>query len=281
MWKDSYRIGIESIDRQHMELFKRTDALLDAIRKNAGAEKYRETIAFLKQYVAVHFHDEEVYQESIHYSGLAFHQKAHRDFTATVLEFEKRLEAGGYDAGTVKELAGTLLAWLVYHVTGADQRIAAGDEERREKISYDFLETFSKCTREILDKVIGLKNLEEASYLDDVFEGDVFVSVELKGDVTGRLIFGFTKALAFRIVECLTASVPEKMDEFVFCTLVELADIASGNAINARAAGGAQYGSSLAQRLSAREVEGILEFIPVRTGIVGLDLKYVPQAVAD
>ncbi len=34
-------------------------------------ETYQKILAFLKDYVIYHFRDEEAYQESVHYNGLA------------------------------------------------------------------------------------------------------------------------------------------------------------------------------------------------------------------
>ena len=42
MWKDSYRLGVERIDRQHMELFRMTEELIHAIDSPAAADASRQ-----------------------------------------------------------------------------------------------------------------------------------------------------------------------------------------------------------------------------------------------
>ena len=129
MWKESYRLGVDRIDEQHIELFRMTEELIRAIERRTSTEAYQKALGFLKDYVIYHFADEEQYQASIGYSGLAEHQKEHREFTSTVLDYEKKLEANGYDLATLKDLAGMLTAWLIYHVADTDQKIV--DREKR------------------------------------------------------------------------------------------------------------------------------------------------------
>ena len=62
MWKDSYRLGVERIDQQHMELFRMTEDLVNAVKAGAGVEEYQKALGFLKDYVVYHFRDEEAYQ---------------------------------------------------------------------------------------------------------------------------------------------------------------------------------------------------------------------------
>ena len=51
MWKESYRLGVERIDKQHQKLFKMTGALVQAARDGAGEETYKKALDFLKEYV--------------------------------------------------------------------------------------------------------------------------------------------------------------------------------------------------------------------------------------
>ena len=59
MWKESYKIGIKTIDDQHQALFLMVADLLRAIEGGADAQAFAEGIKFLKDYVVVHFRDEE------------------------------------------------------------------------------------------------------------------------------------------------------------------------------------------------------------------------------
>ena len=46
MWKDSYRLGVDRIDNQHMELFRMTDDLVNAVKNGANVEAVSYTHLF-------------------------------------------------------------------------------------------------------------------------------------------------------------------------------------------------------------------------------------------
>ncbi|MCL2634199.1 MAG: hemerythrin family protein [Oscillospiraceae bacterium] len=125
MWKDSFCIGVEVIDRQHKELFDKTEELLSEVRNNGM--KYKDkcisTILFLKDYAVKHFADEEAYQISINYKDYDAHKKLHDKFVQTVLKHEKKMEASNFAESDVREFVDALVAWLLYHVVDADKKI--------------------------------------------------------------------------------------------------------------------------------------------------------------
>ena len=71
MWKEKYRIGVDVVDNQHQELFHRvSDFLISVQRKGDWGQKIakvKETLAFMQEYVIVHFRDEENYQLQINF----------------------------------------------------------------------------------------------------------------------------------------------------------------------------------------------------------------------
>ena len=73
MWKEKYKIGVDLID-EHEELFRRVSDFTRIIRSeedwNARIDKVKETMAFMKDYVIVHFKEEEDYQAKINYPDL-------------------------------------------------------------------------------------------------------------------------------------------------------------------------------------------------------------------
>lgn len=128
MWKEKYKIGVELIDEQHEELFKRVESFILVLRSkeewDVKVEKVKETLEFMKLYVVQHFHDEEVYQREVCFPDCAKHCEVHAQFTAEVGEFVKLFEEQGYQEPLVQRFAGKLLAWLINHVAASDQKIA-------------------------------------------------------------------------------------------------------------------------------------------------------------
>ncbi len=233
MWKESYRLGVDRIDEQHIELFRMTEELIRAIESRASTEAYQKALGFLKDYVVYHFADEEQYQASIGYSGLAEHQKEHREFTNTVLDYEKKLEANGYDLATLKDLAGMLTAWLIYHVADTDQKIVAKEKETYGAKHFGHcVELFSESAAEVMETMAGFdrSNIRLRTVYDHRMQGDVFVEIELTGELSGKAVFGFSKELALYLVNTMTMMELTEIDELVQSALCELTNISCGNA---------------------------------------------------
>lgn len=236
MWKDSYRLGVDRIDEQHIELFRMTEELVTAVKNGATVETYRKVLEFLKDYVIYHFCDEEAYQASIGYSGLEEHREEHRQFTQTVLNYEKRLTENGFDVKTMKDLAGTVTAWLIYHVVDTDQKIVSGGKDADEQTEFDkFVDLFSHSALDVMETMAGLHQDGAQMQVADRNqpEGDIFVTIELVGDVKGRAVFGYSKELALNLLQSMTGMELTEMDELVQSALCELTNITCGNAASA------------------------------------------------
>ncbi|WP_031514732.1 bacteriohemerythrin [Desulfofalx alkaliphila] len=139
MWKEKYKIGVDTIDRQHEELFRRVSAFIQVVQQKTDWEEklaqVKETMAFMQEYVIFHFDDEEAYQESINYPDLENHKKAHAKFKASVGQYAERLDKEGYSEELVQEFGGKLMTWLIMHVAAMDQKIgeyvqSQGDESK-------------------------------------------------------------------------------------------------------------------------------------------------------
>ena len=127
MWKDKYSIGIELIDEQHKELFKRVSDFLQTVESKDSwedkLEKVKETMAFMQEYVIVHFDDEEAYQEQIGYPDIENHKIAHFKFKEGVNDYVRIFEEEGFNEEKIQEFGGKLMAWLIMHVGKMDQMI--------------------------------------------------------------------------------------------------------------------------------------------------------------
>ncbi len=238
MWKESYRIGVDSIDAQHIELFRMTEGLIKAIDSHATADVYQKALGFLKDYVVYHFNDEEKYQASIGYAGMAEHQREHRNFTQTVLDYEQKLIADGFDIHTLKDLAGTLTAWLIYHVADTDQKIVAKKTEGRPDRHFELcVELFSESAVDVMETMAGFDrgSIARRMVQGHDMEGDIFIEIALVGGLEGRAIFGFSRELALYLVNTMTMMELEEVDELVLSALCELTNISCGNAATALA----------------------------------------------
>jgi hemerythrin len=133
MWKEKHKIGVELIDGQHKELFRRVLDFIKTVQAEGPWEsklsKVKETLEFMKEYVITHFNDEEVYQKEIGYPEYEKHRQIHAKFKGEVQKYAERFRQEGYGEEIVQEFGGKLMAWLINHVAGEDQKI--GDYQNR------------------------------------------------------------------------------------------------------------------------------------------------------
>ena len=135
MWKENYRVGVEAIDEQHMELFKNLGDFIQLVQNKGLAwedrlDKAKETLVFLQDYVVYHFDEEEKLQEKIGYPGLEVHREAHRKFKAGINDYVEIFSQGGFTEEKMQEFSAKLMTWLIMHVGKMDQEIGKYVKEK-------------------------------------------------------------------------------------------------------------------------------------------------------
>lgn len=230
MWKESYLLGVDSIDKQHMELFDMTESLLKAIEDsdtNKHKKECEKTILFLKQYALEHFADEEKYMSSIQYCGFTEHQRLHQGFVSDVLKYEEKMISSDFSMVSIIDFTGMLTAWLAYHVAGADQKIL--NNEQPSKIIIDsFFSAF--CTSLNRMAHINKSDIKKINNRDN-FKGDVAVSVDLLGDVPCTVEYVFTEEFIFKLLKSFLFITTKSMDSIARSILLEISNIISRDAL--------------------------------------------------
>lgn len=134
MWKEKYRIGVDLIDSQHQELFKRLSKFIQIVQNNIPwedkLEEVKETLNFLGGYVVFHFNDEENFMKEINYPDFELHKKIHEDFKDEINEYIKLFEKEGFTEDKIQELNAKLMTWLIMHVGKMDQQIGKYTKEK-------------------------------------------------------------------------------------------------------------------------------------------------------
>lgn len=124
-WEEKYCLGVESIDRQHEELFQIANRIYDLLKNKLITDKYDhivEIIEELKSYTVYHFKTEEEYMQSIGYKKILSQKVAHNDF----LEKMESIDLDKIDNGHNEYLLGILdfvCIWLVEHIIKEDKLI--------------------------------------------------------------------------------------------------------------------------------------------------------------
>jgi hemerythrin len=120
-WTPALAVGIEEIDAQHRELFRRAARLLAGIRRG-DPEEIDELVDYLHRYAVTHFGAEEEAMRAARYPGYARHKAEHDGFIAELLELsEENEEVGG--AFVAVKIDRWLSGWLRDHVSRIDAEL--------------------------------------------------------------------------------------------------------------------------------------------------------------
>ncbi len=125
-WNRRYEIGVESIDKQHKQLFATINKLLVLGEEEEKKEWVcREGVKYLKNHVTEHFQHEEDYMRSIDYPNYEVHKRLHDDFQNNTLpSLEEELEETSYSEEAMRHFLGVSIGWLLAHTQTEDLAIA-------------------------------------------------------------------------------------------------------------------------------------------------------------
>jgi hemerythrin len=121
-WTSDLSVGIDEIDKQHRELFRRAAALVEGLRRGEPGE-IGELIEYLHQYAVTHFGAEEATMRAAKYAGYARHKAEHDRFIADLLTVAEEHGRRGSGAFMAVKLNRWLTEWLKQHVSGTDAEL--------------------------------------------------------------------------------------------------------------------------------------------------------------
>lgn len=127
-WKSIYETGIVALDNEHRGLVQEINRLYEAVRDKRGETVLADILAMLEKYTVDHFQHEEALMAEYHFSGLAEHQKIHRELIDEIQEFKKRATTGTEELA--RELLTFLRTWLLDHILQIDKGYGAFLESR-------------------------------------------------------------------------------------------------------------------------------------------------------
>lgn len=186
-WRIEYKIGVDSIDREHKELFSIINKLLSMEKEGKDPEWIcSEGIKFFRDHANKHFKNEEAYMESIGFKHLEEHKRIHSDFKDNMLPtLEAELERTNYSQQALDHFLGVCTGWLIGHTLTEDMAIAEGKDGKKSTGRWKNL--LSGDAQEDVKKVV-------AQQLFDVFH----VEAKLVSDRYGAERFG--NGIYYRIV---------------------------------------------------------------------------------
>lgn len=121
-WTKALSVGVEEIDDQHRELFRRAAKLLEGLGKGEP-EEIGGLIDFLYEYAVTHFGAEEDFMRGSRYPGYVRHKAEHDRFVSDLLALAKEHDRRGAGAFMALKVNHWLVQWLQEHVSGTDAEL--------------------------------------------------------------------------------------------------------------------------------------------------------------
>lgn len=122
-WTPDLAVGIEEIDAQHQELFRRAERFITGLseptRQDVGI-----LLSYLRLYCVTHFGAEEAWMRQVSYPGYDAHKAQHDGFIEHILELSREHERRGGPGLETVEVGSWLQHWLEDHVSGTDKAFA-------------------------------------------------------------------------------------------------------------------------------------------------------------
>ncbi|VAW34771.1 hypothetical protein MNBD_DELTA02-640 [hydrothermal vent metagenome] len=116
--------GVSWQDRQHRDVMRNITDLFVAIENGDGSEEMLKLLAFLDEYVVVHFHEEEKVMNICHYPPELAHDHMH-DHTAFIIvlsQYRVELELDN-SIEQIKIIGLSLRDWLEEHMMRMDKKL--------------------------------------------------------------------------------------------------------------------------------------------------------------
>jgi len=120
-WTSEYETGIDEIDRQHRDLFKKFDNFSIAIYNGEGKNQLKELMAFIDSYINNHFKEEEELLSLNNYPDIYKHLEYHKKFTSIFGIFKKEFEKRGGDTYMALQLEKEIRGWWKNHILTVDK----------------------------------------------------------------------------------------------------------------------------------------------------------------
>ena len=118
-WKDSYSVGIESIDNDHKMLIHLINNLQTAIDYKTDKEFEKQTLKEVINYTRYHFRREEDLMEKNKYADFVAHKAQHEIMIEKVSTMKRAYEND--ESGAIESLLMYLKSWLINHINRTDQ----------------------------------------------------------------------------------------------------------------------------------------------------------------
>ncbi len=139
-WTEDLSVGVEEIDDQHKELFRRINALVDAIRRGECKDVIDGVLKFLEDYAVVHFAEEEAHMVRHRYPEYTLHKAQHAIYLKALMDLKRqaaqpRAHGGSYELSVMTNQV--VVDWIIAHIANVDKKLGEFLKSRRGMLPHE------------------------------------------------------------------------------------------------------------------------------------------------
>ncbi len=134
-WSDVLSTGIDKMDEEHKELFKRINALLVALLAGDESADLHGIVKFISEYVDYHFRDEERLLVAEGYPKYDPHRALHAAYEKEFADIGRELAETGFTPALLIRIQDKVVNWLLEHIARVDTEYGKWINAKREGLS--------------------------------------------------------------------------------------------------------------------------------------------------
>ncbi|MDL2236810.1 hemerythrin family protein [Christensenellaceae bacterium OttesenSCG-928-K19] len=120
IWDDLFKTGVEEMDAQHKEIFRR----LEKLRDQKDTARIPSLVEYFGKYLLMHLDEEQKLHQTTGYPKWGMHKSYHRYYAAQFETLKKKILKGGELAQAGKLIDKFIDEWFVQHIIIHDMEFA-------------------------------------------------------------------------------------------------------------------------------------------------------------
>ena len=120
IWNESLSVGVRELDRQHQELIKMINQLIESKDASVNSEAVSDVLTKMTKYAEYHFKSEEKILTDHDYPNLSIHEKEHIAFMKQTCTF--CVDTIKHKETIPVEILSYLKKWLTNHILKSDMQ---------------------------------------------------------------------------------------------------------------------------------------------------------------
>lgn len=220
-WDKKFELGVNSIDKEHKQLFLIVKKLLNMIESQDKSEfAFREGIKYLNYHTIEHFAHEEEYMRTISYCDYEIHKRIHDNFrTVTLPALETELNEMHYSDSSVRHFVGVVIGWLTSHTITADMAIVGKSIKKWTNIPKEkHMEALEQSVVQTCYDIFQLKLKAVSRHYDgEDFGRMVCISLVYRGKQGGRwnVMLSYEEKLLLTVVSNMLGTEYQNCNDMV------------------------------------------------------------------